>query len=35
MAGRRNYQTCTYQRIRENLWQIGWVEGQYLSQAHS
>lgn len=26
MAGRRNYQTAYYQRIRENLWQVNWLE---------
>ncbi|KAK4698623.1 hypothetical protein P7C70_g7651, partial [Phenoliferia sp. Uapishka_3] len=26
MAGRKNYQTAYYQRIRENLWQVSWIE---------
>ena len=26
MAGRLNYQTAYYQRIRKNLWQINWLE---------
>jgi len=26
MAGRSNYQTAYYQRIRQDLWQVSWVE---------
>ena len=26
MAGRLNYQTAYYQRIRKNLWQMNWLE---------
>ncbi|KAL8290363.1 hypothetical protein RQP46_002621 [Phenoliferia psychrophenolica] len=26
MAGRSNFQTAYYQRIRENLWQVSWIE---------
>ncbi|GAA6059358.1 hypothetical protein JCM10212_003256 [Sporobolomyces blumeae] len=26
MNGRKNYQTAYYQRIREDLWQVSWVE---------
>ncbi|CCE72913.1 Piso0_000516 [Millerozyma farinosa CBS 7064] len=26
MAGRHNFQTCYYQRVRENLWQANWLE---------
>lgn len=26
MAGRHNFQTCYYQRVRKNLWQVNWLE---------